>query len=329
MAFGIDGSSQSPLERLNQLRNRDPDAPSIPGGGGIPTPTTPAPTTPPVVRKPAPDWKTKLWAQYKAAGRPGDWQQYWRTHQPGAPAPAAPTDPGSAPRPMPPLNPAVPPQTPATPSQMIPSLDLPIPDYGMPFSPWQGGAMTPFAGIGTVNMPGDYNDPYNAYLSAIPVMETMRDKQISDAMATAGFSGNRYSTSAMNTAGQIGADTSERLNQMLNQTMYNQAQSDLDRAMQASGLGMQLGSLQDQMVQNRLQPLYQYGTWEQGRQDNFANQAYQDFLNSRLGFLPYLLQAAGGVGNPSPGTPVQTVTNPGTQPKIPPELIGLLGQLFG
>jgi hypothetical protein len=303
-------------DAMARLRNRY----ATPEGGGAGGGTTPPPaTTPPAPTTTAPvppQWKTDLWNQYKSEGKPGDWQAYWRSHRGGAPTPT-PTGPAPGPTqppaPMAPLNPAVPPGQPATPEQMFPALATPDPGYGMPYQQ---------------SMPGDFNDPYNAYLSAIPVMETIRDQEISQAMAKAGFGGNRYSTSAMNTAGRIGQDTSNQLNQMLNTTMYNQAQTDLDRALQASGMGMQLGSLQDEIQRNKLNQLFGFGQYEQGRQDNFANLAYSDWDKNKLGYLPYLIQAFSGTGNPTPGTPVQTVTNPGTPPKIPPELLTLIAGFF-
>lgn len=222
---------------------------------------------------------------------------------------------------MQPLAPNAPPQgQPAPPQQVFPALGQSLEpygqngyDYGMPYQP---------------SMPGDFNDPYNAYLAAIPVMETLRDQEISQSMAQAGFGGNRYSTAAMNAAGRIGAETSQRLNQMLNQTMYDQSQQDLNRALQASGMGMQLGSLQDELQRNRLNQLFGFGQYEQGRQDQYAMLPYQDFMQSRMGYLPLLAQVLGGVGAPNSGTPVQTVTNPGAPPKIPPELLPFLTSLF-
>jgi hypothetical protein len=86
--------------------------------------------------------------------------------------------------------------------------------------------------------------------------------------------------------------------------------------------------MQDQMVQDRMNPLFQYGNWEQSRQDQFARMAYEDYERNKLGYLPYLLQAAGGVGSPNSGTPVQTVTDPGKPATIPPELLQLLIGLF-
>lgn len=299
--------------------NPTPGAPAPPAGT-----TPPAPTTTPPARTPAPDWKQTLWSQYQKEGKPGDWAAYWRSHRAGTPAPtpAPPTGgPIQPPAPMQPLAPNAPPQgQPAPPQQVFPALGQSLEPYGP--SGYNYG--TPYQ----ASLPGDFNDPYNAYLAAIPVMETIRDQEISQAMGQAGFTGNRYSTSAMNTAGRIGQDTSNQLNHMLNQTMYDQSQQDLNRALQASGMGMQLGAMQDELQRNRLNQLFGFGQYEQGRQDNFANMAYQDFLNSRMGYLPLLAQVLGGVGAPNPGTPVQTVTNPGSPPKIPPELLPFLTSLF-
>lgn len=334
MAFGTDQQVGPPKVPPFGAPRTPIDDPQLPGTPGAPKPPAPAPSTP--VKQPPPQWKTDLWNQYKKEGKPGDWQAYWKARRPGAPplspAPGTPA-PGPTPppaAPMPPLNPSVPPGQPATPEQMFPALGMPMPDYQMPWGPMNFPMMMgdPFGMMGGISMPGDFNDPYNAYLAAIPVMETMRDQQISDSMAKAGFSGNRYSSSAINAAGRIGAETSQQLNQMLNQTMYDQANQDLNRAMQAAGMGMNLGGMMDEMQRARLNQMFGYGSWEQGRQDNYGMLGYQDFENNKLGFLPYLIQALGGVGAPTPGTPVQTVTNPGTPPKISPELIDIFKLLI-
>jgi hypothetical protein len=173
---------------------------------------------------------------------------------------------------------------------------------------------------------GNFNDPMNSFLAAVPMMNLNMNKQIGDAMATAGFSGNRYGTSAMNTAGQIGAENALAQNALLQKTLFDYSQGQEDRALQATGLGLQAGNALDQMQQNRLNLPFAQGAWEQGRQDNFSNMAYQDFERNKAGWLPMLLQAAMSQGNSSPGQIYQTSTpgSPGAS-----DWLQLLGQFFG
>lgn len=175
---------------------------------------------------------------------------------------------------------------------------------------------------------GDYNDPYNSYLSAIPVMTNQMNKQIGSAMATAGFGGNRWSTSAENAAGQIGADTSMKLNQMLNQTMFDQANRDQDRAMATIPLSLQADNQQQSNSLQNLMAMMGFGQYSQGRQDSFAKDSRDQFNTDRLGYLPYLIQAAMSQGTPSGGSPYQVTTNPGSQPTIPPELLAAFAGMF-
>ena len=254
---------------------------------------------------------------------PGHWEGggQWRPRRWVPDAPAA-----SSPRP--PVVASSAPETPAAGQPPVTSTpvqphDVPHTTQPQPFMP--GPAQSGASGGMTY---GDFNDPYNSYLASIPVMQNQMMHQIGDAMAGAGFTGNRWSSSAENAAGQIGAETSMKLNQMLNQTMYDQANRDLDRAMQTVPLQYQGAQLEDDMQRNRLQDLFGFGGWEQGRQDNFARDARDQFNQDRLGFLPLLLQFAGAQGTPSGGTPYQVVTDPGKAPTIPPELISLLGGLL-
>jgi hypothetical protein len=172
-----------------------------------------------------------------------------------------------------------------------------------------------------------FNDPMNSFLAAVPMMNLNMKQQIGDAMATAGFDGNRYGTSAMNTAAQIGAQNSLAQNQLLQQTLSDFANKQQDRALTADQLGLQSASLQDQIRQNQLTTPFMMAQYEQGRQDNFSNQAYQDFEHNKLGYLPMLLQAANSQGAGSPGTPY-TTTTPGT-PGYGGLLSGILDGLFG
>jgi hypothetical protein len=166
----------------------------------------------------------------------------------------------------------------------------------------------------------------NSFLAAVPMMNLNMNKQIGDAMATAGFSGNRYGTSAMNTAGQIGAENALAQNALLQKTLFDYSQGQEDRALQATGLGLQTGNALDQMQMNRLQLPFSQAQYEQGRQDNFSRMAYDDFDRNRLGWLPFLSQNAMSQGNSSPGS-VYTTQTPGSPGAA--DWLTLLGQFFG
>jgi hypothetical protein len=139
---------------------------------------------------------------------------------------------------------------------------------------------------------GDFNDPYNAYLSTVPVMELTRDYQIGDAMAKAGFTGNRYSTDAQAMAGRIGAETSLAMQAKLMDLLYNQSNQDLNRALQAAQSGGQLGIGIDALQRGRLGELSQFGTYEQGRIDDIARILFGDYRAEEYGLLPELIGAS-------------------------------------
>lgn len=272
----------------------------------------PATSTPPAKRPPIPGTVTPGQGpgHYEGGGK---WKP--RRWVPDAPKVAGPV--------RPPVGGPVTPTKPTTPA--VQPHDVPTTQPPVPVPPGPAGASSGAnGGFGY----GDYNDPYNAYLSSIPVMQNQMMHQVGDAMAGAGFSGNRWSSSAENAAGQIGAETSMKLNQMLNQTMFDQSNRDQDRALQTVGLNYQGAGMEDQMQQSRLAALMGYGQWEQGRQDQFSGIARDQFNQDRLGFLPLLLQFAGQQGTPSGGTPYQVQTSPGSSPTIPPELLPLLASLF-
>lgn len=193
--------------------------------------------------------------------------------------------------------------------------------WGMP--PQAGGGQGQAGGAAGA---GDFNDPMNSFLAAVPMMNLNMNKQIGDAMATAGFSGNRYGTSAMNTAGQIGAENALAQNALLQKTLFDYSQGQEDRALQATGLGLQTGNALDAMQQSRLQLPFSMGSWEQGRQDNFANQAYQDFERNKLGWLPFLSQNATSQGSSSPGS-VYTTQSPGSPGAA--DWLSLISRFFG
>jgi hypothetical protein len=175
---------------------------------------------------------------------------------------------------------------------------------GMQF---QGGG--PIMGGPSGNpMPGSFNDPFNSILAALPMMDQNAMRKTSQGMADAGFTGNRWSSSAMETAGRIGADNAMQQNQMVLEALYGTANQAEDRALQATGMATNLGGLMNQIDQSKIQLPFQIGQYEQGRQDGFSNQAYEDFERNKLGWLPFLGQMAGGQSGGSPGQIYQTTT---------------------
>lgn len=193
---------------------------------------------------------------------------------------------------------------------------------GYPGMPQPGGPGSPI-------MPGgqDFRDPMMSFLSAVPLMNLNMRKQIDDAMGQSGMTGNRWSTSAQNTAGQIGAENALAQNAMFTNALTGYANDQENRALQASGMGMQLGQMFDQQAQDRVKLPFQIGAYEQGRQDDFSKMAYDDFDRNRLGWLPTMLSAASGQSGGSSGTLVPV---PG-QPAKPgaADYMTLLAQLFG
>jgi hypothetical protein len=145
--------------------------------------------------------------------------------------------------------------------------------------------------------------------SAIPVMNANRDKQIGQSLAQAGMSGTRFGTASEANVARIGADTALQQDQLLTNLLYNQGQADADRALQASGQAMNLAQIYDQMQRNRIDQLSQLGIWEQGRGDTLSQMPYNDWMQSRLGYLPYIMQGVTGQGPmPQQGSPISTTT---------------------
>lgn len=164
---------------------------------------------------------------------------------------------------------------------------------------------------------GNFNDPYNVYLSSIPVLQNAMKDRINEAAAQAGaMGGGRFGTAFNKQAAEIGAEAGLQQTQMLNDLLYNHSQRAEDRSLQATmgqlgyGLeaaraGSQLGSILEEIQRGRLQDLGQMGQYEQSRQDMFGQTALQDFQQNQLGYLPLLLQAAMSQGagyQPSPVT---------------------------
>lgn len=202
----------------------------------------------------------------------------------------------------------------------------------------------------------------DVFRSAVPVMNDVMQQQIQGALAQAGMTGNRFGTSTERNVADIGRMAGNQLTNQMGQLLYGQTQADLDRAleatgmglqdarfrnqlgfqgqqnaldraMQAAGMGGQFGQIQDQMMQDRLRLPFQIGAWEQGRQDQFARMPYDDFMQSRLGFLPQLFQlmaSQGGAGGMSPQFGVhQTGGSPGALDYISalaPIFMGMLAE---
>lgn len=169
--------------------------------------------------------------------------------------------------------------------------------------PQQAGGPVQQMTPNTPAMPASIWDVYN---SAIPVMQMERDRNIGQSLSQAGFNGTRFSTGAQNNVAQIGADTALRQNELLANLMYGQGQSDADRALQATGQGMQLGNQIEQMNRNRIGDLFNMGAWEQQRGDSLAQAPYQDYQANMRGWLPELLSLIGAQGAASYVPPITT-----------------------
>jgi hypothetical protein len=269
--------------------------PVVPGAPVLPT------ARPPVVRAPLPRGGD-LYGGYTVAQLTANpalvarlaphAAQRWAARAPAAVAtPAVPTPaaPGTPITEGPPVGTFAPGPVPAAPG----------PGQGGPPAGWnygQGGAAN------------EFTDPMQMFMSAIPGMRLNTQKQIADAMATAGGTGNRWGTSAQRTAGQIGAESAMQENAMLQSLLSNYANNQENRALQATGQGTALGALQDQMAQNRIGTEAGLGQYEQNRQDQFANTRFQDWSANRLGWLGPMLQFAGQQGAGSPPSAGQIYT---------------------
>lgn len=331
------------------------------GGGGAPGPNTAGGGLNPAAGSPGPNpFRDPLPPRYQAmvaAGQPESavrsrWAQFIQGQLPaqngvpGAPGPNPVPPPGS-PGASPPAG-AGPTPAPPPPQQPGPPVFGPaygggygggqMPGYGAPPGYGQDG------GYQSMSMPDNsggagpgqdygYDDPISQVMAAIPAMNLNAQQQISGAMANAGFTGNRWGSAAMNQAGQIGSQNALQQNQMLTSALFDQANREQDRSLAAAQGSTALGGLLDQMAQNRLTTPFAIGQYEQGRQDNFANQAFQDWQQNKLGWFPYLLQAAASQGAGYPGQVVPNTT-PGTPGLLDYAqglggLAGLIGSFFG
>lgn len=179
------------------------------------------------------------------------------------------------------------------------------------FQPWQPlGVNNAFYGPGAAaNLAGlmapqsglQPTSIYDVYQSAIPIMQQEAREAIDSSLAQFGAGGTRYGTAAMREAGRIGQETALRQNQMLSDLLYRQGQSDAERALQATGMSMGLGQQLDQAMMDRIRMLQGAGAMEQQRGDQLAQIPFQEFMQSRQGWIPQLLGAAPGGLSPNPG----------------------------
>lgn len=230
-----------------------------------------------------------------------------------------------------PATPALPPTTAPAPGPTggvttQPVTEQPPTSNGAPGPP-VGGPFVPFPQPS--GGPSDLTDPMMMFMSAIPAMRLNSTKNIGDAMAQAGFTGNRWGSSAMRTAGQIGAEEGLQENALLQSLLNQYANNQENRALQATQQGAQVGGLLDQLAGNRITLPASIGQYEQGRQDDIARMLFGDWQQNRLGWLGPFLQAAAGQGAGSPGSPGQiyTTTTPGKPGAS--DWLTLLGSLFG
>lgn len=170
-----------------------------------------------------------------------------------------------------------------------------------PTPPNLGNDMIPGQPPGATDPFSQPTSAMDVYRSAVPVMKQDLTDRLSDAMASAGFSGNRFGSYAMNTAAQEGAKTGLQQNQLMTNLLHRQTNTDLDRTLQAANMGSQHGQAANQMQLDRMRFLADQGRFEQGRQDLFERQRYEDFERNKLGFLPMLMQMAQSPGSPTAG----------------------------
>jgi hypothetical protein len=199
---------------------------------------------------------------------------------------------------------------PGTPTQIGPTGG----DFGPPYGP---GGQQP-----NVQPPVSI---YDTYASGKAMMDETLDQALGGAIAGAGFGGNRYGTAAANAAGRVGADAAAQLNNQFTNMLYNQGQQDLNRQLQATGmglqnqlgmeqlkagnlnqgldrllrggqLGMQQGQMQEDQIAKRLQMLLGAGQGETQRQDQWDMAAYQNYINQMWAPLQNMSAFMGGPG---------------------------------
>lgn len=189
--------------------------------------------------------------------------------------------------------------------QPVPS--TPAPDGGDPRRATAPPVTTP-----PPDAPGgsteQFYDPYLLYLATLPLFQRQAREGVEKGLAEAGFTGNRWGSAAAGTVARETANAEQMANQFLVKTLYDHANRDQDRALQGTRLGLDYMALMDAVTNNRLDQLFKFGTWEQGRQDDFFKFFWDDFRENQYGLLPLLLGFAGGQGQPMPG---DTIFDPG------------------
>jgi hypothetical protein len=198
------------------------------------------------------------------------------------------------------------------------------PQFGQ--QPWESGA-------------------HNAYQATLGTVNDNINQGVSQAMSEAGFGGNRYSTAAMRSAGEVGAREMNRANSEFMGNMFGAGENaqnraltnymgGLDRSLAATGMDLenqrfltgldldnqqqnrqrylqamqQMGDLSGQDAQNwaaKLGMLGGFGGQENQRMDEWQRAAYGDYEQNKYGSLPMLGQLMGRSTNPGQATSTQ------------------------
>lgn len=220
----------------------------------------------------------------------------------------------------------------------------PGPGFTMPGGqPWPGAGDV---GGGPGGAPGSYpgydqgvQPPvgiYDRYQAGRDAMQETIDQAIGGAIAGAGFGGNRYGTAAANAAGRVGQDAAALLNRDFMDMLYQQGQQDLNRQLQATGMGLQnqqfLSQLQAQnlnqgldrllrggelglsagrdwenQIANRINTLFNMGQGETQRQDAIDQLLLNAYQQDKYGFMPQLSSFVSGAPIPQ-AEPIVTQT---------------------
>ena len=192
----------------------------------------------------------------------------------------------------------------------------PAPRPEIPGQP-PGGPVQPPTGI------------YDVYEQGRNRMLEDAQRGIEGAMASAGFSGNRYSSSAMNQAAEQFRRHSQPFEEQWTNMLYQQGQSDLNRQLQATAMGLEhsLGleglKLQNLLGQGRLgldfarwmddamagriAGLGAAGQAETARGDEMQQIALNEYNLNKFGYLPLINQFLTGT-MPQQQQPVTTTT---------------------
>jgi hypothetical protein len=172
-------------------------------------------------------------------------------------------------------------------------------------------------------------NPLDVFDSLVPFAEDQLNDQIFNAMAAAGFTGNRYGTSAQRSAAEIGGEAGLALDAQLSQLLYGTFINNQQMALQAALGGGQLGLGFASILNNQLNQLGNFGRFEQGRGDDIASMLYNSFQNNQYGLLPLLLGAAQGQNPQLYGFPSSGGQSGLGQATDPATLLYQLFQSFG